>query len=206
MTQTAYITSTPRCSNHGVHLTTGSHTMCMSSVMNTRQLKQRLRNPPINMACSGGNNSDFIHLPTSLFRSYHQPCQRAKLWTYKETRLANSKLVTVDLHSQLVHLSCFDAEHVHIMAASLCGCQTATLQSEVRHWLVRCLCKVTVGMSCVFVMPTKKADFVNRACLKPLFNYCLASVQTHVLAISTCLPVCNLQLTSQSAHVRLAEH
>ncbi len=107
----------------------------------------------------------------------------------------NGKRVTVDLHSQLVHLSCFDAEHVHIVAASLCGYQTATLQSDIRRWLVRRLCKVTVVMSCVFVMLTKKADFVDRACLKPLFDDCLASVQAHVLAVSTCLPVCNLQLT-----------
>ena len=78
--------------------------------------------------------------------------------TNTESRLGNGKSVTVDLHSQLVHLSCFDAEHEYIVAASLC---TATLQSAFRQWLVRCLREVTVGMSCVFVMLTKKADFVD---------------------------------------------
>ncbi len=50
--------------------------------------------------------------------------ENGKLVT-KETRLDNENLVTVDLHSQLVQLSCFDAEHVHIVAASLCGYNTA---------------------------------------------------------------------------------
>ena len=113
-------------------------------------------------------------------------------------------LVTMDLHSKRVHLSCFDVENVHIMAASLCGYQTAALQSSIRRGLVRCLCKVTVGTSSVFVMLTKKADFINRACLKPLFNDCLASVQAHIFAVSTCLPVCHLHLTIQSAHVCLS--
>lgn len=66
-----------------------------------------------------------------------------------ESRLDNSMLVTMDLHSKRVHLSCFDVENVHIMAASLCGYQTATLQVAgcIRRGLVRCLCKVTVGTS-----------------------------------------------------------
>ena len=40
---------------------------------------------------------------------------------------------------------------------------------------------------------TKEADFIDRAGLKPLLDNCFPSMQTQVLAVSTCLSVCSLR-------------
>ncbi len=38
------------------------------------------------------------------------------------------KLVTVELHSKLVHLSCFDVDYVHVMAARFLLCKKKVKQ------------------------------------------------------------------------------